>query len=407
MSTTTTLLTLPFLALVSLPLVITASITIFFSAIALSLQVSIISIELCYALITNLFTIPSSPNWSLLSFSVSGPNTPSRRRSSDYGFLHTPLIFLGQDQSQVPIQGRPGLGPRMGSSNPFLDSPEQESSSSPYQLFETRYSRSHSQPRLHRSTGNLHHKRNLSGFQGLINGDENRDFEGLGGWRCPPSYTKSPGYRSGRTTPSSTNSISDEIDDIAWVSINSRLELPSQPPILRHGSSNHNLPYAYNECVAEPHLPRRKSSRIGLSTMAMASDPKRVGSKGNGNGHRHHRRSATTSALFGSGLCNPPSTHVQGSCRTPSTTRNGQTAMQSRGDDLRSKSNTSLSEQWGVNQNAASRESSVCSRGSGYFGLQPMISDTGTGGAKTTGHTTPKEERKPARIPGLLNRFLV
>lgn len=399
MSTTTTLLTLPFLALISLPLAITASITVFFSALALYLQLGVIAIELCYALITNLFTIPPSPNWSLLSFNVSGHNTPNRRRSSDYGLLHKPLAFRGQ--------GRPSLGPRMGSSNPFIESPDAKDLS-PYPL-ETRY------PQLHNKAAHSQaqaHKRTSPGFQGLINGDENRDFEGLGGWRCPPSYTKSPG----RTTPSSSNSLSDEIDDIAWLSMNSRLELPSQPSMLRRGSSSstHNLAHAYGyntDGPAEPYLPRRKSSRVGLSGSgySMATEPKRVGPGAGGKGHRHHRRSATTSALSGPGagaistfgpvpanrLSTSPTS--QAHRQTP---RHAQPAIQFTGEALRSKSHTSLSEHWGKGggghaQHPVSRAGSVSSCGSDYFALQPMSTEV----APTTGNnnTTPKEERKPAR----------
>ncbi|OJJ60145.1 hypothetical protein ASPSYDRAFT_923860 [Aspergillus sydowii CBS 593.65] len=365
MSTTTTLLTLPFLALISIPLVITAAITIFFSAVALSLQLTVISIELCYALLTNLFTIPPSSNWSLLSFSVSGPNTPDRRRSSDYGhgILHTPLPFRSQ--------GRPSLGLRMGSSNPLLDT--QNNQDSPLYTLENRYTR---RPSTHRN----HSYTNPPGLQGLISGDEYRDFEGLGGWRCPPSYTKSPGYRSGRTTPSSANSVSDEMDDIAWVSMNSRLELPSQPLMLRHStSSSHNL--LHGGTSAEPYLPgARRNSRVGISG---STDTKR-----SSKGQHHHRRSATTSAVSVGTLS--PTSQVRFS-RDP---RHGWNALQSKGDALRSKSHTSLSEQWGHNANPMTN--SVSSGGVDYFALQPMSS--GSNGAKTTSNTTPKEERKPARV---------
>lgn len=363
MSTTTTLLTLPFLALISIPLVITASITIFFSAVALSLQLTFISIELCYAFLTNLFTIPPSTNWSLLSFSVSGPNTPDRRRSSDYGLWHTPLAFRRES--------RPGPGLRMGSSNPLLDT--QNNPDSPLYTLENRYTNRPSAQRNHSYA-------NPPGLQGLINGNDYRDFEGLGGWRCPPSYTKSPGYRSGRTTPSSPNSVSDEVDDIAWVSMNSRLELPSQPLMLRHcSSSSHNL--LHGDASAEPYLPgARRNSRVGI--------PAGTDAKRSCKGQRHHRRSATTSAVSVGRLSPTSQVHLR------ENTRHGRNALQSKGDVLRSKSHTSLSEQWG--QNANSMASPVNSGTDDYFALQPMSS--GSNGAKTTSNTTPAEERKPARV---------
>ncbi|KAL3432407.1 hypothetical protein BDV09DRAFT_174373 [Aspergillus tetrazonus] len=425
MSTTTTLLTLPFLILISILLVITAFITIFFSVAALSLQLAIISIELCYALVTNLFTIPPSPNWSLLSFSVSGPNTPVRRRSSDYGILHTPLALRDQDQSQS-WSGRPTLGPRMGSSNPLIDSQDTLPT----------MNLNHENKQRNSSTNTTHHK-SSSGFFGFINGDEDRDFEGLGGWRCPPSYTKSPGYRSGHTTPSSSksNSISDEVDDIAWLSMNSRLELPSQhfPLMLRH--SNHsNSPSMHNLAQAthggssggdddsispypQPHLPWRTRSRknsIGgmPSTGSAVTDPKWSKNKGQ---KRHHRRSATTSALALSGSVprlgilsasqvylrqaqNQNQNQGLESCRGRTQT---QMATQSGSDALRSKSHTSLYEHWRQNQitGFASMSSSWArgpSVGTGGY-LQPLSASAGTG-AQTTSNTTSNEECKPTRM---------
>ncbi|KAL4815191.1 hypothetical protein BDW67DRAFT_164592 [Aspergillus spinulosporus] len=435
MSTTTTLLTLPFLVLISIPLVITASVTIFFSILALSLQLAAISIELCYALVTNLFTIPPSPHWSLLSFSVSGPNTPDRRRSSDYGILHTPLAVRDQDQSQS-WSCRPTLGPRMGTSNPLLDSqdtlPTTNLNNDLPSYLENKYRNS--------SINNTHHK-NSSGFFSLINGDEDRDFEGLGGWRCPPSYTKSPGHRSGHTTPSSSksNSISDEVDDIAWLSMNSRLELPSQsfPLVLRHsnhsnGASMHNFAHAAygggsggNASIPpepQPHLPwptrSSKTSIVGIpSTVSAVTDPKwskNIGQK------RHHRRSVTTSALAPSGSVPGPGSgpgilaasqvyrqvqnqnQSQGldSCRGRTQT---QMAIQSRSNALRSKSHTSLSEHWKQNQTtgfpsmASSWASGTSTGAGGYFALQRLSASAGTG-AQTTSNTTPNEERKSARI---------
>ncbi|RDW93553.1 uncharacterized protein DSM5745_00875 [Aspergillus mulundensis] len=414
----TSLLTLPFLVLVSIPLVITASITIFISVLALFLQLSVISFELCYALVTNLFTIPPSSNWSLLSFSVSGPTTPDRRRSSDYGLRHTPLAFRGQGQGQSQSRsGRPNLGPRMGSSNALLDS--QDTLPNMNQDIPSYLEHRH-------RNGLSSHHRNSSGFFGLISGDVDRDFEGLGGWRCPPSYTKSPGYRSGRATPSSSksNSVGDEIDDIAWLSMNSRLELPSQPlPLMpRHSNSasSHNLVHAaYGDTSVlpepQPHLPwrsrSRKNSLAGIPSIvsaAPAADPKRSKSKGQ---KRHHRRSATTSALSllppaGSGAA--PTSPSQFRQSQSQSSHHGQTlsqmTMQSRADALRSRSHTSLSDHWIPNAgfgfgsgSMASFASSAPGAGS-YFALQPLSANAGGGhGAQTTSNTTPNEERKPAR----------
>ncbi|KAL2826822.1 hypothetical protein BDW59DRAFT_61038 [Aspergillus cavernicola] len=358
---TTTLVTLPLLTLLSIPLTITASITIFFSTIALFLQLLVVSIELCCALLANLFTIPPSSNWSLLSFTVSGPNTPDRRRSSDYGLLHHPLTFR--------TQSHPSLGPRTGSSNPLdLDSQD----TTPF------YNLDSHRPNLQRNKPYTQ----SSGFLGLVSGHEDRDFEGLGGWRCPPSNTKSLGYRSGRTTPSS-KSVSDEIDDIAWLSINSRLELPSQPLMLRHGSNsghNHKDSIHSNTSTTEPYVPRRKNSRVAVSA---APDPKRT------KGPRHHRRAATTSMISGFGVRSPNS-QVLSRHDLP----HGQTIVHWKGAAPRSQSHISLYEH--RNRHARLRPDTANSYpGLGdYFALQPK---SGGSGAKTTSNTTPNEERKPAK----------
>ncbi|KAL3478757.1 hypothetical protein BJX99DRAFT_256170 [Aspergillus californicus] len=383
---TATLITLPLLALISIPLAITASITIFFSAIALYFQLLVVSIELCYALLTNLFTIPPSPSWSLLSFTVSAPNTPDRRRSSDYGFLQSPLLYRGQSQPQGQIQSHPTIGPRMGSSN----SPDFQDSD------DTR-------------RPNLQRNKPFTGFLSLISGQNDRDFEGLGGWRCPPSTTKSPGYRSGRTTPSPSNSVNDEADDMAWLSINSRLELPSQPLTLRHGhrnsQSNSQNPkhIINNDPLIEPQLPWQRNSRASISA---APEPKRSKIQG----QRHHRRSATTSLVSGFGVRSPNS---QVLVRLDPGLAQGQTVTNS-GASLRSRSHTSLFDHY--NSHAGPMKESLGSGGGsgGYFALQPkgLRIDGGTG-ARTTTNTTPNEERRPARmsivslahyVPSLRNR---
>ncbi|KAL2871087.1 uncharacterized protein BJX67DRAFT_343529 [Aspergillus lucknowensis] len=348
---TTTLITLPFLALVSLPLAITALITIFFSTIALFLQLFFISIELCFALLTNLFTIPPSTSWSLLSLTGSEPTTPNRRRSSDHGLPHSPVHF--RSQSRPTAFG-------LDTSNP-LEGPEGQGG--PPYSFDSRY------PQRPSLQGHPHHTRS-SGFLGLISGAEDRDFEGLGGWRCPPSSSKSPRHRSGRTTPSS-NSIGDEVDDIAWISMNSRLELPSQPLTLRRSSSaiGHNI---YGEpSPTESHLPRRRPNRV---TIPEIKDPKR--SKSQSQGRRHHQRSATTSMLAGYNL---RSAH-------------GQTAVQSGNMAARSQSHTAHSEHWG--RHAGSLTDTLNTGSGSYFALQPRSPGSG---AKTTSNTTPNEERKPPR----------
>ncbi|KAL4950465.1 hypothetical protein BDW69DRAFT_197231 [Aspergillus filifer] len=384
MSTAITLLTLPFLILISIPLIVTASITILLSSLTLFVQVAAVGLELCCALLTNLFTIPPSPNWSLLSFSVSNPSTPNRRHSSDYGFLHSPLHSRAQSRRQSQSRGNslPNLGQRRSSPNALLDSPSDNHNNNHYlnEDFEPYDLDDNYNYNLRRERANSIH----SGFLDLISGDEDRDFEGLGGWRCPASYAKSPGYKSGRTTPSSSGGVSDEADDIAWCSMNSRLELPGQPLLLRHSSSNRNLLQRRNS---------RGSSHAGQGALAepIQANTKRA---------RHHRRSATTgtSLLSGSGASLTPSTspenhnHNQGHSNTRHSPRNGhqnqpQTAIQARGDALRSKSHGSLSD-WGQHAMAGSgygsgsMASSTSSAAGSYFPLQPLTSSSEGGSGR-------------------------
>ncbi|KAL4793616.1 hypothetical protein BDV19DRAFT_391043 [Aspergillus venezuelensis] len=387
MSTVNTLLTLPFLILISIPLIVTASVTILLSSVTLFVQVTAIGVELCCAILSNLFTIPPSPNWSLLSFSVSNPSTPNRRQSSDYGFLQSPLHSRAQSrrqsQSQSRGNSRPNLGQRRSSPNALLDSPTDDHNNNHYhnEDFELYDIDDNYNFNLKRERANSIH----SGFLDLISGDEDRDFEGLGGWRCPASYAKSPGYKSGRTTPSSSGGVSDEADDIAWCSMNSRLELPGQPLLLRHSSSNHNP------------LQRRNSRGSFQAGQGVLAEPIQANTKR----ARHHRRSASTgtSLLSGSGASLTPSTspenhnhnHNQGHSNTRHSPRNGhqnqpQTAIQARGDALRSKSHGSLSE-WGQHAMAASgygsgsMASSMSSGAGSYFPLQPLtLSSEGRSG---------------------------
>ncbi|KAL3447958.1 hypothetical protein BJX65DRAFT_88309 [Aspergillus insuetus] len=390
----TTLIALPVLALISIPLALIASFTIFISTITLYIQFSIICFKLCSALLTNLFTIPQSTSWSLLSFTVSEPTTPARRRSSDYGVFYGPLPTQ-QIRGQAQKQSRPVL-PRLGSSNP-LESPESQEGSLQLHSFDSRFTH---RPNLRKGLPFTQ----TSGFLGLTNGDEDRDFEGLGGWRCPPSSTRSPGYRSGRSTPSSGHSVSDEADETAWLSINSRLELPSQPLTLRHGSSNINNTQAETSTstsTSDSHLPWRKNSRI---TISETKDRKRTKSQGQNLGqsqsqgsHRHHRRSATTSMLTGyTSTSRSPSMQLPRR-HDPSWDQTG--TSQGQGISVRSQSHTSLCEHWARHAVplTSTLNPGVSGNGNpGYFALQPRGDSGSNSGARTTSNTTPNEERKPA-----------
>ncbi|PYH43303.1 uncharacterized protein BP01DRAFT_358837 [Aspergillus saccharolyticus JOP 1030-1] len=129
-----------------------------------------------------------------------------------------------------------------------------------------------------------------AGLLGLISGDSGRDFEGLGGWRSSSRYPHH--HLSGTTSPSpngllvrdanDNDSDGEDEDERAWLSINQRLELPSQPLTLRSNSSTSELVDPSSPAIWRP----RRSSQ------EQPQHPQHGGGR-----HRHHHRSATTSSL--------------------------------------------------------------------------------------------------------------
>ncbi|KAI9931805.1 hypothetical protein MW887_010384 [Aspergillus wentii] len=241
--------TVPFLALLSVPLLLTAYITICFSVLALFIRLSIIYIELSYAIITNYFVIPTSSNSSLLTFAASEPTTPFRRRSSDHGSIvnhntNTSSHTLPRTPSarQLRLLVPPGPGPGIiTNAKPRPALRRYNSSNSDGQGHRklhkrTRDARNNSNPCMIPSSATT------ASFLSLVSGDEGRDFEGVGGWRCPAPASSSKSRsghpsRSASLSPTSPSSPSpsdhaindEEADERAWLSINNRLELPSQP----------------------------------------------------------------------------------------------------------------------------------------------------------------------------------
>ncbi|KAE8145129.1 hypothetical protein BDV25DRAFT_77006 [Aspergillus avenaceus] len=263
---TTAFITLPFLALISIPLAISAYFTICFSALALFLRLSIIYIELCYAIIANYFVIPTSNTSSLLNFAPSEPTTPAavttpKRRSFDHGKT---VYFSGSHYRQsLPIsrsQSRPGRGLRRNSMQ--FEEPIDQDCVLP----------DDGDQNQREETRNDAFYPSLRGFLSLISGDERRDFEGVGGWRCWASSSRLYGHHSLSISSSSSGSVSEEADERAWLSINNRLELPSQPFPMRnsHEVPEHSQPWTHQQVIP--------------------------GSSGDSRSP-HHRRSATTSIL--------------------------------------------------------------------------------------------------------------
>ncbi|OJJ75161.1 hypothetical protein ASPBRDRAFT_40427 [Aspergillus brasiliensis CBS 101740] len=289
MSSVSAFVTLPLLTLFSLPLALLACFTTVFSIIFLLLRFSVIYIELCLAIITNYFVIPTAANTSLLNFSASEPTTPAasttpKRRSVDHSFNDGLLTALATY--------RPGYSlPRRTNSlttTTSTSSTSQDTTTAPIY-------RKDEPPR---NTPPRHSA--PSALLTLISGDEGRDFEGLGGWRC--ATTAPPTVAAAATTATTTarypthhllsdtaspspNFTSNECDERAWLSINERLELPSQPLLSTRSNSNINN--------SEPleSLPWRHRR------MASASPPPGGSSNNITRSPRHHHRSATTSLL--------------------------------------------------------------------------------------------------------------
>lgn len=247
-----TLFILPILSLISIPLIISAYFTIWFSVLALSLRVFIVYVELCYALIASYFVIPT-PNLSLLAFTASEPTTPistttPKSRLSEHDHISSASKLI------------------LSSSTPKLAAASSHSRSRPV-------SRRSSSAVILPPTALL----------SLVSGDEGRDFEGVGGWRCyesGPASTVSSGNNI-NSNDSNGGAMSDDADERAWLSINNRLELPSQPFALLGNDNNNNS----NTTTTDNGTPESHFSAPNLS-------------HGQG-GHRarHHQRAVTTSML--------------------------------------------------------------------------------------------------------------
>lgn len=363
---TTTFFTLPFLALISIPLVISAYITICFSVLALFLRLSVIYIELCYAIIANYFVIPTSNTSSLLNFAPSEPTTPlasttPKRRSLDHGRA---VYFSGSSFHQsTPVsrsQSRPGCGQRRNSS---YSEEQQNNIDSPFYDHDGRHFRrgGHQREASYPS---------LRGFLGLISGDERRDFEGVGGWRCRASSSKFYGHHSRSVSSSSSNSVNEEADERAWLSINNRLELPSQPLCIRN-----------NELV-EPSLPWRHRQTF--------TSP-------DGSHSLHHRRSATTSMLTSFNIRIPNSLSLSSSIRPD----NHAMETRSRAASPHSQSRQPVGDAPSAILSSSNSNNYVFSPPEGpggYFTLRPSSGPSSR--TTTPGSTTPNEENKSSEAIG-------
>ncbi|KAJ5788534.1 hypothetical protein N7457_003524 [Penicillium paradoxum] len=290
------LLALPILGLISIPLILSAWVTISFALITLVLRLSLVSVELVCGLFIHFFSVPTSPTSSLLTFTASEPTSPATGRSR-------------RNSSQSTHSRKP---------NDFLTAWTTSTQDDPANRKRNSYARSMIEAHLSTSTPQHHLP---------ISGDERRDFEGVGGWRSyRSSKTRSTNTQASSISSSSARSTTGDVDqdtDIdaderAWLSLNNRLELPSQLVTLATSVHTSTLNSPQNE----------SDSRTGRSNIHSL-----VGAAGSRHkqqdGPRHHQRSLTTSLLTTSDRHTGTGLSLAVSTRPDSTTINSREYGQS------------------------------------------------------------------------------
>jgi hypothetical protein len=268
----TTLLALPILALISIPLILSACVTISFALIALILRLSVVYVELVCGLLLHFFSVQTSSTSSLLTFVASEPPTPASgrsRRNSSHG--------------TQPRKPNDSLTSRaLGA---IFDDPA--------------YRKRNSYARSMIEAHNLSPSTTLYGFP--ISGDERRDFEGVGGWRSyGPGKARSahPNDKAASSTSSSSNHSTRgdvdpnmDADERAWLCLNNRLELPSQLITLSTST------YAGSALSSPTHYDSDSRNGHSFQSLAGAADPRTSYADNQHYGSKHHHRSLTTSSL--------------------------------------------------------------------------------------------------------------
>lgn len=280
----TNLVALPILGVVSIPLILSAWVTIWLALMTLFVRFAVVYLEVVYGLIISFFTLPSSSS-SFLSFAASEPVTPAAgnsRRNSAHGLVHPRKT---NDDS-------------LSSSLWTIDSEEM---------------RKQDIQSYARSMVEAHHLPSSTPYLGLpVSGDERRDFEGVGGWRSYRHSSDTSRPRTAHSTQdksfhsastSSTQSLNGDFDaevedvdadDLAWLSLNHRLELPSR--VVRMGDHSRSA-----SRVHSPHNLDRSNNTSGLNLHAMscphAQSARSRHFQSQPGRRRHHHRSQTTSAL--------------------------------------------------------------------------------------------------------------
>jgi hypothetical protein len=274
----TALFALPLLAVISIPLILSAWVTISFALFALVLRLSVISVELLYGFLLHFLSIPTSSTSSMLTFTASEPTTPAdgrSRRNSGHG--------------AQPRKNNDSLASwTIGMS---LEDPQNRRKNS-----------------YARSMIEAHNLSPSTSFGFPVYGDEGRDFEGVGGWRsCMSSkvrsthslHEKSTSKAASSASSSSTPSRSSEgdanadidADERAWLSLNHRLELPSQ--LVTLGSSG----YPATTLNSPTHFDDSRNGRYHFRTFSPGDDSHDIQLDGHHDEYRNHHRSLTTSSL--------------------------------------------------------------------------------------------------------------
>lgn len=359
-----TVLTIPLLLFISIPLITSACFTIFLAFVTLFIRFSFVYIKLLCGIVSSYFTIPTPESTSLLSFAASEPTTPGisvtpKRRSFDYGMTSV---------YSSPVAYRPGFGSH---SRPASLRRRQSSNSSEGRGEQETARRGSDGAHVPRDSLaiNLPYPQTAA-FLGLTSGDAGRDFEGVGGWRTQVSSMGLRGYLSGSASPSPNDNANDEADERAWLSINERLQLPTQSLTLGHSSyDSPDHPFLWG---CRPKSPA-------------AADTHR---------HRHHHRSATTSMIPNSethgmhssmSLSNRPTTHRSNTFLSPHVPR-------------RRMSQDVSPTTGGFSSRMDARLSNSVDGSEGYFKLGRGSAD----GSRTTtsGSSTPLEEQTIQRGMG-------
>ncbi|KAJ5308871.1 hypothetical protein PENANT_c013G03696 [Penicillium antarcticum] len=272
------LLALPLLAVISIPLILSAWVTISFALFALVLRLSVVSIELVCGIFLHFLSVPTSSTSSLLTFAASEPTTPAdgrSRRNSGYG--------------AQPHKNNNSLSSWTISTS--LEDPENRRRNS-----------------YARSMIEAHNLSPSTSFGFPVCGDEGRDFEGVGGWRSyMPSkarsthslYEKGASKAASSASSSATQSRSGEgdpdadidADERAWLSLNNRLELPSQ--LVTLGFTG----YSATTLNSPTHFDDSSNGRYHFRTFSPDGNSHSPQFDGHHNAPRNHHRSLTTSSL--------------------------------------------------------------------------------------------------------------